>query len=272
MRIVSWQWRAQTPPRFTTCTRARAASSSEPTPTWWSGIQTQRGTWWLYFKKTWQCGSQTKNGTGVNWPPLSRCRTISVSTQVQGGDFNLYEGMRCHGVPLVTISRGRLVCENGVFMCAEGSGKFYAQRTFPDYLYKKMVQREKVCFGFSSSTSVFLDLRTFCYCMCSDDESVHLKVNRFPLGTRARSVLHQLTANAPIKLCLHWFDSLFSSLLCCCCKNLRLSLCTLWFCSILGALDDLYSKLVCELFNVLSACYLLFSLILCLFLIFSKFC
>lgn len=73
-----------------------------------------------------------------------RCRTISVSTQVQGGDFNLYEGMRCHGVPLVIISRGRLVCENGVFMCAEGSGKFYPQRTFPDYLYKKMVQREKV--------------------------------------------------------------------------------------------------------------------------------
>uniref|UniRef100_A0A8D3D0A3 Dihydropyrimidinase like 5b n=1 Tax=Scophthalmus maximus TaxID=52904 RepID=A0A8D3D0A3_SCOMX len=138
----------------------------------------------------------------VVWDP-DAARTISVSTQVQGGDFNLYEGMRCHGVPLVTISRGRLVCENGVFMCAEGSGKFYAQRTFPDYLYKKMVQREKVCFGFSSSTSVFLDLRTFCYCMCSDDESVHLKVNRFPLGTRARSVLHQLTANAPIKLCLH---------------------------------------------------------------------
>ncbi|KAJ3606170.1 hypothetical protein NHX12_025691 [Muraenolepis orangiensis] len=70
-------------------------------------------------------------------------RTMSVDTQVQGGDVNLYEGMRCHGVPLVTISRGRLVCENGVFMCAEGSGKFYPLRTFPDFLYKKMVQREK---------------------------------------------------------------------------------------------------------------------------------
>ncbi|TWW68591.1 Dihydropyrimidinase-related protein 5 [Takifugu flavidus] len=78
----------------------------------------------------------------VVWDP-DATRTISVSTQVQGGDFNLYEGMRCHGVPLVTISRGRLVCENGVFMCAEGSGKFYPQRTFPDFLYKKMVQREK---------------------------------------------------------------------------------------------------------------------------------
>lgn len=58
--------------------------------------------------------------------------------------MNLYEGLRCHGVPLVTISRGRLVYENGVFTCSEGSGKFYPLRTFPDYLYKKMVQREKV--------------------------------------------------------------------------------------------------------------------------------
>lgn len=58
--------------------------------------------------------------------------------------MNLYEGLRCHGVPLVTISRGRLVYENGIFTCAEGSGKFCPLRTFPDYLYKKMVQREKV--------------------------------------------------------------------------------------------------------------------------------
>uniref|UniRef100_A0A8C5I9X9 Dihydropyrimidinase-related protein 5-like n=1 Tax=Gouania willdenowi TaxID=441366 RepID=A0A8C5I9X9_GOUWI len=76
----------------------------------------------------------------VVWDP-DATRTISVSTQVQGGDFNLYEGLRCHGVPLVTISRGRLVCENGVFMCAEGSGKFYPQRTFPDFLYKKMAYK-----------------------------------------------------------------------------------------------------------------------------------
>ncbi|KAJ8275336.1 hypothetical protein COCON_G00099610 [Conger conger] len=78
----------------------------------------------------------------VVWDP-DATRTISVTTQLQGGDFNLYENLRCHGVPLVTVSRGRVVCENGVFMCAEGSGKFYPLRTFPDFLYKKMVQREK---------------------------------------------------------------------------------------------------------------------------------
>ncbi|XP_068577934.1 dihydropyrimidinase-related protein 5a isoform X1 [Cebidichthys violaceus] len=78
----------------------------------------------------------------VVWDPEGS-KTISVDNQVQGGDVNLYEGLRCHGVPLVTISRGRLVYENGIFTCAEGSGKFCPLRTFPDYLYKKMVQREK---------------------------------------------------------------------------------------------------------------------------------
>ncbi|CAB1420799.1 unnamed protein product [Pleuronectes platessa] len=78
----------------------------------------------------------------VVWDPEGS-KTISVTNQVQGGDVNLYEGLRCHGVPLVTISRGRLVYENGIFTCAEGSGKFCPLRTFPDYLYKKMVQREK---------------------------------------------------------------------------------------------------------------------------------
>uniref|UniRef100_A0A8C5AXJ0 Dihydropyrimidinase like 5a n=1 Tax=Gadus morhua TaxID=8049 RepID=A0A8C5AXJ0_GADMO len=78
----------------------------------------------------------------VVWDPEGS-KTITVETQVQGGDTNLYEGLRCHGVPIVTISRGRLVYENGVFTCAEGSGKFYPLRTFPDFLYKKMVQREK---------------------------------------------------------------------------------------------------------------------------------
>uniref|UniRef100_A0A8B9C3Q0 Dihydropyrimidinase-related protein 5 n=1 Tax=Anser brachyrhynchus TaxID=132585 RepID=A0A8B9C3Q0_9AVES len=78
----------------------------------------------------------------VVWDPEAT-KTISASTQVQGGEINLYENMRCHGVPLVTISRGRVVYENGVFMCAEGTGKFCPLRSFPDSVYKKLVQREK---------------------------------------------------------------------------------------------------------------------------------
>lgn len=126
--------------RSTTCTLAKVVSSLGQMLTWWCGTQMQQGeqlhrVFTIHY--CWVAPVKTVQRFSPN-------RTVSVSTQVQGGDFNLYEGMRCHGVPLVTISRGRLVCENGVFMCAEGSGKFYPQRTFPDFLYKKMVQREKV--------------------------------------------------------------------------------------------------------------------------------
>lgn len=78
---------------------------------------------------------------------------------MQGGDFNLYENMRCHGVPLVTISRGRVVYENGVFMCAEGTGKFCPLRSFPDTVYKKLVQREKVRCGMGISYDCFKSQR-----------------------------------------------------------------------------------------------------------------
>uniref|UniRef100_A0A673XSK8 Dihydropyrimidinase like 5a n=1 Tax=Salmo trutta TaxID=8032 RepID=A0A673XSK8_SALTR len=95
----------------------------------------------------WERGVVGNDINSIIYYSISTCfsvsRTISVDNQVQGGDYNLYESLRCHGVPLVTISRGRLVYENGVFTCSEGSGKFYPLRTFPDYLYKKMVQREK---------------------------------------------------------------------------------------------------------------------------------
>ncbi|XP_048386691.1 dihydropyrimidinase-related protein 5b isoform X1 [Stegostoma tigrinum] len=78
----------------------------------------------------------------VVWDPEAT-RTISVSTQVQGGDVNLHENVRCHGVPLVTISRGRVVYEDGIFTCAEGTGKFCPLRPFSEFVYKKLIQREK---------------------------------------------------------------------------------------------------------------------------------
>ncbi|NXK70837.1 DPYL5 protein, partial [Sylvietta virens] len=74
----------------------------------------------------------------VVWDPEAT-KTISASTQVQGGDITPPENMRCHGVPLVTISRGRVVYENGVFMCAEGTGPPPPLRSFPDIAYKKLV-------------------------------------------------------------------------------------------------------------------------------------
>lgn len=78
----------------------------------------------------------------VVWDPEGS-KTLSADSQFQGGDVNLYEGLRVYGVPMVTISKGRLVYESGMFTCAAGSGMYCPMRSFPDPLYKKMVQRQK---------------------------------------------------------------------------------------------------------------------------------
>uniref|UniRef100_A0AAV2JD55 Microtubule-associated protein RP/EB family member 1 n=1 Tax=Knipowitschia caucasica TaxID=637954 RepID=A0AAV2JD55_KNICA len=78
----------------------------------------------------------------VVWDPEGS-KTILAESQVQAGDVNLYEGLRLHGVPLVTICGGRVVYENGMFTCAAGAGRYTHMRSFPDALYKKMVQRQK---------------------------------------------------------------------------------------------------------------------------------
>ncbi|XP_078543020.1 dihydropyrimidinase isoform X2 [Lissotriton helveticus] len=80
----------------------------------------------------------------VIWDPVAT-RTISAKTHHQAVNFNVFEGMVCHGVPLVTISRGRVVYERGVFNVDAGHGKYIGRPPFADYVYKKMYQRDKVC-------------------------------------------------------------------------------------------------------------------------------
>ncbi|KAG9347686.1 hypothetical protein JZ751_005260 [Albula glossodonta] len=89
---------------------------------------------------------------GVVGGKMDENRFVAVTSSNAAKIYNLYprKGRIIPGADADVVvwdpdatSRGRVVCENGVFMCAEGSGKFYPLRTFPDFLYKKMVQREK---------------------------------------------------------------------------------------------------------------------------------
>lgn len=72
-------------------------------------------------------------------------RTISAKTHHQAVDFNIFEGMECHGVPLVTISRGKVVWENQKFNVQRGSGKFVPRSTFAPFVYNRVLQREQSC-------------------------------------------------------------------------------------------------------------------------------
>nr|XP_011729872.1 dihydropyrimidinase isoform X4 [Macaca nemestrina] len=79
----------------------------------------------------------------VIWDPKAT-RTISAKTHHQAVNFNIFEGMVCHGVPLVTISRGKVVYEAGVFSVTAGDGKFIPRKPFAEYIYKRIKQRDQV--------------------------------------------------------------------------------------------------------------------------------
>jgi len=78
----------------------------------------------------------------VVWDPHAT-RTISAKTHHQAVDFNIFEGMKCHGVPLVTISRGKVVWENKMLSIQRGAGKYIPRNTFAPYVYNRVLQREK---------------------------------------------------------------------------------------------------------------------------------
>lgn len=48
----------------------------------------------------------------VIWDP-NQTRTISAKTHHQAVDFNIFEGMTCHGVPLYVITNGHVVLDEG---------------------------------------------------------------------------------------------------------------------------------------------------------------
>ncbi|XP_065095870.1 dihydropyrimidinase isoform X3 [Ochlerotatus camptorhynchus] len=68
------------------------------------------------------------------WDP-KEVRTISAATHHQACDFNIFEGMKCHGVPEYVIVHGRVCVENGLLRVAEGQGTFLERPVNPPFVY-----------------------------------------------------------------------------------------------------------------------------------------
>lgn len=72
-------------------------------------------------------------------------RTISASTHHQNMDFNVFEGMKCHGSPLFVLTGGRVVLEDGELRVSQGAGRFLLTSPYAPHVYDRVKQLDMVC-------------------------------------------------------------------------------------------------------------------------------
>ena len=68
----------------------------------------------------------------IVWDPEGT-RLISAETHHQNIDFNIYEGLEVTGIPVVTLSRGRILWKDGDLRTVKGTGKYFDRPCFPSY-------------------------------------------------------------------------------------------------------------------------------------------
>ncbi|XP_042243892.1 dihydropyrimidinase-related protein 1 isoform X2 [Thunnus maccoyii] len=79
----------------------------------------------------------------VIWDP-ENIKTITSKLQQSASEYNIFEGLECHGGPVLVLSQGRVVYEEGKLQAQQGTGRFIPRKPFPDYAYQRIKFRNQV--------------------------------------------------------------------------------------------------------------------------------
>jgi len=65
----------------------------------------------------------------VVWDPAAR-KVISAKNQLSRIDYNVFEGFACAGLPIATLSRGKIAWRDGDLRAEKGDGRYVERPAF----------------------------------------------------------------------------------------------------------------------------------------------